>query len=678
MIQEVEKYAKMVGNLEIPKSVLEQALGIFQAVPEIMQDFSNPANDLAAKHNVIERVFPTQIRSFLKLLCDDDAVSLFPEICEAYRNLTPEKKGYVHAVLRYVTAPDDAQRERMLEFVRKKSGAQEIDFQEKEDASLGGGFILNIDGKEYDWSDRGRVEQVKVRLEQTEVPQGQSLQGIISILKSEIENFDLEAKEQEVGTVSYVGDGIANIDGLDHAMYGEIVIFDNGVRGMVQDIRRDEVCCILFGRDTGIREGTRVMRTCKRAGIPVGEGFLGRVVDPLGGAIDGKEKIVASGYRPIEQEAPSIVARKSVGVPLETGILSIDSMFPIGRGQRELIIGDRQTGKTSIAVDTILNQKGKDVICIYVAIGQKASTIAKLVNTLKKNEALDYTIVVAATASDPAPLQYIAPYSGTALAEYFMYQGKDVLIVYDDLSKHAVAYRALSLLLERSPGREAYPGDVFYLHSRLLERSSRLNEENGGGSITALPIIETQAGDVSAYIPTNVISITDGQIFLESDLFFSGMRPAVNVGLSVSRVGGAAQTKAMKKAAGRIRIDLAQYREMEVFTQFSSDLDAATKEQLQYGRCLMELLKQPLCHPLSMAEQVITLCAATGKTMMEVPVAQVKAYQGEMLTWFAQEHPELGRELETTGQLPDELKERIAAAAKEFYASWSKKQNAAK
>ena len=655
MIQEVEKYAKMVGNLEIPKSVLEQALGIFQAVPEIMQDFSNPANDLAAKHNVIDRVFPTQIRSFLKLLCDNDAVSLFPEICEAYRNLTPEKKGSVRAVLRYVTAPDDAQRGRILEFIRKKSGAQDIDFQEKEDASLGGGFILNIDGKEYDWSDRGRVDQVRARLEQTEVPQGQSLQGIISILKSEIENFDLEAKEQEVGTVSYVGDGIANIDGLDHAMYGEIVIFDNGVRGMVQDVRRDEVCCILFGRDTGIREGTRVMRTCKRAGIPVGEGFLGRVVDPLGGAIDGKEKIVASGYRPIEQEAPSIVARKSVGVPLETGILSIDSMFPIGRGQRELIIGDRQTGKTSIAVDTILNQKGKDVICIYVAIGQKASTIAKLVNTLKKNEALDYTIVVAATASDPAPLQYIAPYSGTALAEYFMYQGKDVLIVYDDLSKHAVAYRALSLLLERSPGREAYPG-----------------------SITALPIIETQAGDVSAYIPTNVISITDGQIFLESDLFFSGMRPAVNVGLSVSRVGGAAQTKAMKKAAGSIRIDLAQYREMEVFTQFSSDLDAATKEQLQYGRCLMELLKQPLCHPLSMAEQVITLCAATGKTMMEVPVAQVKAYQGEMLTWFEQSHPELGRELETTGQLPDELKERITAAAKEFYASWAKRQNAAK
>ena len=666
MVQDIDKYAKMAGSLGISASVLEQAQGIFEAVPEIMQDFSNPAHELTAKHNVIDRVFPTEIRSFLKLLCDEDAITLFPDICEAYRNRTPEHKNYVKATLRYVTAPSEEQLARIEEFVRKKSGAEKIDFQKKEDPSLGGGFILAIDGKEYDWSNKGRVDQIKERLEQAQTPQGQSLQGIISILKSEIENFDLEAKEQEVGVVSYVGDGIANIDGLDHAMYGEIIIFDNGVRGMVQDIRRDEVCCILFGRDTGIREGTRAMRTCKKAGLPVGEGFLGRVVDPLGASIDGKGKITAAGYRPIEEEAPGIVERKSVGVPLETGILSIDSMFPIGRGQRELIIGDRQTGKTSIAMDAILNQKGKNVICIYVAIGQKASTIAKLVNTLKKQEADSYTIVVAATASDPAPLQYIAPYSGTALAEYFMHQGKDVLIVYDDLSKHAVAYRALSLLLERSPGREAYPGDVFYLHSRLLERSSRLNEKNGGGSITALPIIETQAGDVSAYIPTNVISITDGQIFLESDLFFSGMRPAVNVGLSVSRVGGAAQTKAMKKAAGSIRIDLAQYREMEVFTQFSSDLDAATKEQLQYGRCLMELLKQPLGQPLSMAEQVITLVAATGKTMMDVPVPEIKAYQGKMLAWFHEVHSEIVYELETTGDLPDELRTRIVEAAKEF------------
>ena len=393
-----------------------------------------------------------------------------------------------------------------------------------------------------------------------------SSEEIISILKSEIENYELETKDQEVGTVIWISDGITTVYGIDHAMYGEIVIFETGVKGMVQDIRRNEIGVILLGKDTGIKEGTKVTRTGKKAGIPVGDAYLGRVVDALGAPIDGKGDIPSDGYRPIEQEAPGIIDRKSVSVPLETGILAIDSMFPIGRGQRELIIGDRQTGKTSIATDTIINQKGKDVICIYVAIGQKASTIAKIVSTLTKNDAMDYSIVVSATASDSAPLQYIAPYSGTALAEYFMHKGKDVLIVYDDLSKHAVAYRALSLLLERSPGREAYPGDVFYLHSRLLERSSRLSDELGGGSITALPIIETQAGDVSAYIPTNVISITDGQIFLESDLFFAGMRPAVNVGLSVSRVGGAAQTKAMKKVAGSIRIDLAQFREMEVYT----------------------------------------------------------------------------------------------------------------
>ncbi len=466
---------------------------------------------------------------------------------------------------------------------------------------------------------------------------------IISILKEEIENYDAIARDQETGTVIYVGDGIANVYGIDHAMYGEIVTFENGLKGMVQDIRRNQIGVILFGKDTGIKEGTKVVRTGKKAGVPVGEKFIGRVVNALGEPIDGKGPIEADGYRPIEQEAPGIVERKSVDTPMETGILAIDSMFPIGRGQRELIIGDRQTGKTSIATDTIINQKGKDVICIYVAIGQKASTVAKVVSSLEKHDAMEYSIIISATASDCAPLQYIVPYAGTSMAEYFMHQGKDVLIVYDDLSKHAVAYRALSLLLERSPGREAYPGDVFYLHSRLLERSSRLSDELGGGSITALPIIETQAGDVSAYIPTNVISITDGQIFLESDLFNSGMRPAVNVGLSVSRVGGAAQTKAMKKAAGSIRIDLAQYREMEVFTQFSSDLDDATQEQLRYGKGLMELLKQPLCNPLSMHQQVITLVAATHKKMMHVEVKKMKAYQMEMLEYFDRTYQVLKR-----------------------------------
>ena len=489
---------------------------------------------------------------------------------------------------------------------------------------------------------------------------------IISILKSEIENFDEISKDSEVGTVVTVGDGIATIYGIDHAMYGEIVTFENGLKGMVQDIQKDEIGCILFGSDTGIKEGTKVARTKKKAGIPVGDKFIGRVINALGAPIDGAGEIEADDYRPIENEAPGIIDRKSVSVPMETGILSIDSMFPIGRGQRELIIGDRQTGKTSIATDTILNQNGNGVICIYVAIGQKASTISKVVNTFKTSGAMDHTIVLASTASDCAPLQYIAPYAGTALAEYFMYKGKDVLIVYDDLSKHAVAYRALSLLLGRSPGREAYPGDVFYLHSRLLERSSRLSEEKGGGSITALPIIETQAGDVSAYIPTNVISITDGQIFLESSLFFSGMRPAVNVGLSVSRVGGDAQTKAMKKAAGSLRIDLAQYREMEVFTQFSSDLDDATKEQLEYGSGLMELLKQPLGIPMSLADKVITLCAARHKVMLGIPTAKVKGFQMDMLSYFASAHPEIAREIEETKDLSKELSQKIVEIAEEF------------
>ena len=493
-----------------------------------------------------------------------------------------------------------------------------------------------------------------------------SASDIISILKSEIEHYDWVEDGQETGKVIWVGDGIATVYGIDHAVYGEIVVFENGLKGMVQDIRRNEIGCILFGKDTGIKEGTKVVRTRKKAGIPVGDAYTGRIINALGEPIDGKGEIKAEEYRPIEQDAPGILDRKSVNTPMETGILAIDSMFPIGRGQRELIIGDRQTGKTAIATDTILNQKGKDVICVYVAIGQKASSVAKLVSTLQQHDAMDYTIVLSSTASDPASLQYIAPYAGTALAEYFMYKGKDVLIVYDDLSKHAVAYRALSLLLERSPGREAYPGDVFYLHSRLLERSSRLSDELGGGSITALPIIETQAGDLSAYIPTNVISITDGQIFLESDLFFSGMRPAVNVGLSVSRVGGAAQTKAMKKATGSIRIDLAQFREMEVFTQFSSDLDESTKEQLAHGNVLMELLKQPLCHPMSLAEQVITLCLANNGVFDKIPVSQVKEVQKNLLAHMADAHPELVKEITEQKVLTDETAEKIIAAAKEY------------
>lgn len=493
-----------------------------------------------------------------------------------------------------------------------------------------------------------------------------SATDIISIIRSEIENYDWDQESRETGTVIWVGDGIVTIYGIDHAMYGEIVVFDNGIKGMVQDIRKNEIGCILFGKDTEIKEGTKVCRTKKRAGIPVGDAFVGRIINALGEPIDGKGEIRADDYRPIEEEAPGIIDRKSVNTPMETGILAIDSMFPIGRGQRELIIGDRQTGKTSIATDAIINQKGKGVICVYVAIGQKSSSVAKIVSTLEKHGAMDYSIVLTSTASDSASLQYIAPYAGTSLAEYFMHKGQDVLIVYDDLSKHAVAYRAISLLLERSPGREAYPGDVFYLHSRLLERCSRLNDKLGGGSITALPIVETQAGDVSAYIPTNVISITDGQIFLESNLFFSGMRPAVNVGLSVSRVGGAAQTKAMKKASGSIRIDLAQFREMEVFTQFASDLDDITKVQLQHGKALMELLKQPLCKPLSQHEQVFTLYFANQGIFDAVETKEVKTFQKDILNYMDLNHQDICKELDEKKLLTDELMKKILEAAEEF------------
>lgn len=666
MISTAKDYAKTLRELNIAANIVGQADDIFTAVPQIAEEFANPSISLASKHNVIEKVFPLQIRDFLKLLCDNSDTGLWKDIVKAYREAAPERKGEFVVTLKYVTAPDDEQLQGIKDFVAKQYNTTEFTFELEEDKTLGGGFVIQAGNDVFDWSTNGRMKQFREQLAKADIGATASTENIISILKSEIDNFELEAQDKEVGVVSYVGDGIANINGIDHAAYGEIVIFDCGVKGMVQDVRKDEIGCILFGRDTEIKEGSRVARTGKRAGIPVGEGFLGRIIDALGAPIDGAGPVKDNGYRPIEQPAPSIVDRKSVSVPMETGILAIDSMFPIGRGQRELIIGDRQTGKTSIAIDTILNQKGKDVVCVYVAIGQKASTIAKLVNTLKQHDAMDYTIIVSATASDPAPLQYIAPYSGTAMAEYFMHEGKDVLIVYDDLSKHAVAYRALSLLLERSPGREAYPGDVFYLHSRLLERSSKLSDELGGGSITALPIIETQAGDVSAYIPTNVISITDGQIFLESDLFNSGMRPAVNVGLSVSRVGGAAQTKAMKKAAGTIRIDLAQYREMEVFTQFSSDLDDATKEQLQYGKGLMELLKQPLCHPMSLADQVITLVTANNRLLLDVETKQTKDFQLRLLDFFHAEHKDIVDELNNNKVLNEELIEKIVAAVKEF------------
>lgn len=489
---------------------------------------------------------------------------------------------------------------------------------------------------------------------------------IISILKQEIENYDTKTQVSETGSVIEVGDGIVTVYGLDRAMYGELVEFETGVKGIILNLETGTVGCVLLGSQAGIKEGTIVKRTGRRADVPVGDGMIGRVVNALGMPIDGKGPISSIETRPIEREASGVVTRQSVTVPLQTGILAIDAMVPIGRGQRELIIGDRQTGKTAIAIDTIINQKGKDVICIYVAIGQKASTVAKIQNTLIKYGAMDYSMIVCATASEPAPLQYIAPYSGTAMAEYFMEQGKDVLIVYDDLSKHAVAYRTLSLLLHRSPGREAYPGDVFYLHSRLLERSCRLSPKYGGGSITALPIIETQAGDVSAYIPTNVISITDGQIYLENDLFFSGVRPAVNVGLSVSRIGGAAQTKAIKKTAGSLRIDLAQFRELEVFTQFSSDLDKTTKEALEHGKRLVEILKQPLYSPLPVSHQAVILYAATHKLVMDVPIPRVNRFMRGFAGYMQEQYADTLAGIDASGVISEEAEQTIKTALEEY------------
>jgi len=664
MLQKVSDYAQQLYKMHVPNSEIEETSRIFEVLPETASQLSDPTVPLENRLAIIDSIFPTEVRDILKVLCQNGLLSSWMDIADEYRRVSEEESTKLSVRLRYVTKPEEEQLKRIRTFVYNKYHTRNIEMRLEEDASLGGGFILEVGNDQYDWSTKGRRQQFLDEVMSKRL--GGSSQDIVSILQSSVDDFDLKAEKKEIGFVSSVGDGIVVINGLDHAMYGEVVVFDNGVRGMVQNIERNRIGVILFGDEEGIVEGSRAVRTNKMAGIPVGDAFLGRVVDALGNPIDGEGEIVTRDYRPIEQPAPGIIDRKTVNVPLQTGILAIDSMFPIGRGQRELIIGDRQTGKTSIAMDTILNQKGKNCLCIYVAIGQKESTIAALVENLKKHDAMSYTCVLAATAADPAPIQYIAPYAATSLAEYFMYEGKDVLIVYDDLSKHAVAYRALSLLLGRAPGREAYPGDVFYLHSRLLERSCRLSDELGGGSITALPIIETQDGDVSAYIPTNVISITDGQIFLESNLFFEGQRPAVNVGLSVSRVGGAAQTKAMKKAAGSLRIDLAQYREMAVFTQFSSDLDESTKTQLTQGAILMELLKQPLGRPLSLGEQVVTLVLALHKEFLDVDKKEVKSLQNRVLQYFEEKEPDVLRNIEISGMLADDLVEQIISVYHDF------------
>ena len=565
------------------------------------------------------------------------------------------------AKLRGVERPRAEQELKILEFVRKKySDDYELEWEYDNNIELG--FVLQVDSDIYDWSLIGKVNQFRDLL--YEVPLGE--ENYMSLVKETVKNWQPIASSREEGIVEEIGDGIAIISGLQHVNYGEIIIFENGQKALVQDIQKDTVGCMIFGKDDAIVEGDKVYRTGKTAGIPVSDAIIGRVVDALGEPIDGKGDITAEAYYPIERPAPEILDRAPVYRPIETGILSIDSMFPIGRGQRELIIGDRQTGKTAVAIDTVVNQKDKNVICIYVAIGQKSSSVAQLQENLKKHGAMDYSIIVAATASEPAAKQYIAPYAGTAIAEFFMNRGKDVLIIYDDLSKHAIAYRTISLLLGRSPGREAYPGDVFYLHSRLLERSAQLSNENGGGSLTALPIVETQAGDVSAYIPTNIISITDGQIFLESELFFAGQRPAVNVGLSVSRVGGAAQTKAVKKAASTLRLELAQYREMEIFTQFSSDLDETTKRQLKFGQGLMQLLKQDQFSPMSQSEQVITLVVALNRLLLDVDTKEVKQSMEGIINYIHMHEPSIITEIEEKKQLIDHVKERIIILAKEY------------
>ncbi|MBR6173249.1 MAG: F0F1 ATP synthase subunit alpha [Eubacterium sp.] len=565
--------------------------------------------------------------------------------------------------------PTEEQEARFTAFVKRKYG-ENVEFAFVEDPSIESGFRLEYGNEVYNWTLEGRMQQLQDAagvINRAKIGKKHQAKNLISLFRSSLENWQLEAIPVQEGHVESVGDGIVFATGLESVRYGEIVLFESGVKGMVLDLRQDEVGIILFGEDDALEEGSIVRRTKKTAGIPVGKAMLGRVVNALGEPIDGLGEIAVDGYREMESPAPGIIDRQPVDEPMETGILSIDSMFPIGRGQRELIIGDRQTGKTAIAMDTILNQKGKGVVCIYCAIGQKASSVAQLTETLRRHGAMDYTIIVAATAAESTSLQYVAPYAATAVGEFFMAQGKDVLIIYDDLSKHAVAYRAISLLLERSPGREAFPGDVFYLHSRLLERSAHLSSKKGGGSMTALPIVETQAGDVSAYIPTNIISITDGQLFLESNLFFAGQRPAINVGLSVSRVGGAAQTKAMKKAVSGLRLDLAQYREMEVFTQFSSDLDEGTKRQLAYGQRLMRLLRQPQNGPFSMAEQVVMLVAAMAHKMDGVPVEEIQKKRKEFLSYMHDMKSDLLDEITSSRDLTDEVKIEILKAADEFF-----------
>ncbi|MBQ6168950.1 MAG: F0F1 ATP synthase subunit alpha [Ruminococcus sp.] len=661
------EFLKELVRLDVSQTDCSNTRKILETCGDVGDTLANPLVTHDEKRGIINKLFPESMHKFLLNVVRGGAIERLEEILDEYDELLLDKQGSIKAVVRYVTPLTEAQQADLRQFIMDKFVKEDVDIEYKHDPDIIGGFILNAGDLEYDKSYRTGLRLMKDSLQTkaAEYVDGGASKNtgknsdIISVLKTEVRDFEVKSGATETGFITRLGDGIAKVHGMNSVMYGELVEFETGIRGIVQNLEEKSVGVVLLGDDHGLTEGSSVIRTGKRAGIGVSDELLGRVVDALGSPIDGQGQIKADDYFPIEREAPGVIERKPVSTPLQTGILAIDSMFPIGRGQRELIIGDRQTGKTSIAVDTIINQKGQDVICIYVAIGQKSSTVAQIVNTLKKYGAMDYSVVVCASASDPAPFQYIAPYSGTAIAEYFMSKGKDVLIVYDDLSKHAVAYRAMSLLLHRPPGREAFPGDVFYLHSRLLERSSRLDDEHGGGSLTALPIIETLAGDISAYIPTNVISITDGQIFLESELFNSGLRPAVNYGLSVSRVGGAAQTKAMKKASGNLRIDLAQFKEMEIFTQFSSELDQSTTELLEHGRMLTELLKQPLYNPLPHYEQVILLYAAQHGFFKGIPLKELREHRTDLMTYIRSYGQDIITEIEENKVLTDDLMERI-------------------
>ena len=670
MTELIQRYAAALYDL-----AQTDDMGLTGAAQELLEQkqlwkaLTSSAVQVEEKKELIRSAAPLAgmepLQAFLCLLAEEGQLDLFPDILEEVHQLELAADGGAVCVMTCAHKPDQAALDQVRKAVCRLRNLDRVVLQVKIDPELLGGFVLEVQGVTYDRSVKGRLERLAKGLEKG-ASVSESMEELMGSLRETVKGFQVGQDSSETGRVLEIGDGIATVQGLDRAVYGELVEFETGVKGMVMDLSRETVGCVLLGREEGLGEGSRVTRTGRPADVPVGRALLGRVVDAMGNPIDGLGPIHAADTRPIEREASGVISREPVNVPLQTGILAIDSMVPIGRGQRELIIGDRQTGKTAIAVDTILNQKDQDVICIYVAIGQKASSVAHVRDTLQKHGAMEYSVIVSAPASDPAPLQYIAPYAGAAMGEYFMEQGRDVLIVYDDLSKHAVAYRALSLLLKRSPGREAYPGDVFYLHSRLLERACRLTEEYGGGSMTALPIIETQAGDVSAYIPTNVISITDGQIYLETDLFFSGQRPAVNVGLSVSRVGGAAQTRAIKRTAGTLRIDLARFRELEVFTQFSSDLDQATQKTLDHGKRLLELLKQPLYQPMKVSQQAILLYIATNGLLDDVPLDQVREFALEFAKRMEQEHWELTAEVQRTGNLSGVAVETIRAALADY------------